>query len=985
MNESTSACPTDEELAQFVSSELETQRAEPIRDHLDDCDSCRAAMLAMVRGSTSASGSFEAKGFSSTPSPGTKIGRFTLDTLLGSGSMGLVFTAHDPELDRSVAIKILRGDDVDEQQTNRMVQEARAMARVRHPHVVTIYDVGRDGDVIFIAMERIRGETFRARTAQGATPVRTALGWLAQAGRGLGAVHAAGLLHRDFKPDNVFVETADNRVVVGDFGLAAHVDRRADSSTDTGSSSTGRSSIPRIDVSRWAGTPAYMAPEQMRNEAIDRRADIFAFGVTAWEMLTGARPFVGATVPAIEDSIAAGARWPSSAPAVPAPVIRMLERCVSYDAAKRPSSIDQVVAVLEAARQPKRLSRRWLRISGAIGIVAVAATTVLAIHARRERHAIIAAARCDAEQPVPWLTKRAEWIRRASSTLSPYVRDSVVALMDQRAQQWPVEAAHACLRDPVVQQAWRLCRTRLERREHEMLDLALEQSWRDDRPLLTFIEGLEQPSYCGSKQASEDAVANSTLHSDQARTTFENGLRILARADAVAALGKRAEVAPLLAQAQVAAAAISPSGLDAEVGLAIAKLMPPAATVELTKLDQDITIAAERSGQASLVARAWLNMVNSSTELVLDERAVDQALTQADWAISRLGDPPRLRAQWDDRAASIEWNRGQRDKARKDFALAAALSTSDPWLERYNHRKLSRLMARLKSPAEALPAYEELIADQKLMDETDARSKSDIYVNYALVLYQIGKNTESIAQLDRARDLLRGVVPDDDPRVFDIDITRATSMTAVNEGSETLALIEHDLPLIKAKLGPDHLLVAQAYDAETTAYMLLGRFEDAVKSSDLASEILRRRLGPQASALVVSRQRGIQARMNLPGDLHHVETMYKQLLDDAEVTFGANTAEWAQLVGPYATLLIDLGEREAARQMMERVVTILTTPNTDPPNTAQSQFLLATLVEPTDHKRAVELAATAKAVWTNAPEYADQLKIVGAWLQQHNH
>ena len=418
------------------------------------------------------------------------------------------------------------------------------------------------------------------------------------------------------------------------------------------------------------------------------------------------------------------------------------------------------------------------------------------------------------------------------------------------------------------------------------------------------------------------------------------------------------------------------------MGLAKATLTPPASSVELSKLLQDATVAAERSGQASLVARAWLNMLNSSTEIVLDERSVDQALTQADWAISRLGDPPRLRAQWDDRAGATAWNRGHREEARRDFMLSAALSTSDPWLKRFNRSNLSRLAGVITGPADSVPGYAALVADNQMMDDMDARSRSDIHYLYALSLYQVGRAADAVAQQNQARDLLRGVVPDDDPRLFDIDTNLATALASNNQPKDAIALMEHDLPLINKILGPDHLLAGRAYDAEANADLMLSDFTAAIKHSDRAVEILSQRLGRQSGECLVSRQRALEARRRVPGDHHSLVAPAAEMVADAEKTFGAGSYEWGQMVGPYGSLLLEVGEKAKAIEVMEHVVAVMTEKNVDPANTAQDQLFLAILVAPTDKKRAIALAEAAQEAWKTRADFKEQLNQVDSWLRE---
>jgi len=275
---------------------------------------------------------------------------------LGEGGMGAVFRAYDPDLDRKVALKILKpshrallGDD------ELLVREAQALAKLNHPNVVAVHEVGRVGDrdatasraSVFIAMEFVEGSDLDAWAgglpAPGRARYRQALEKLVQAGNGLAAAHDAGLVHRDFKPKNVLVGN-DGRVRVADFGLA-HVGASDDSSSDDPASTV-------------AGTPAYMAPEQRDGAAASARADQFSFCLTAWEVLFASRPWSSAT-PWLDERI----RPPSDRSSTARHLHRVLARGLSLEPAQRH---DDMRALLDALRHdPVRAQRRWLVLGGA--------------------------------------------------------------------------------------------------------------------------------------------------------------------------------------------------------------------------------------------------------------------------------------------------------------------------------------------------------------------------------------------------------------------------------------------------------------------------------------------------------------------------------------------------------------------------------------------------------------------------------------------
>jgi serine/threonine protein kinase/Flp pilus assembly protein TadD len=251
--------------------------------------------------------------------PGTLnkvLGRYVVSQRLGHGGMGVVYAAYDPELDRKIAIKLISPVLSDSAPASegraRLLREAQAMARLSHPNVIAVYDVGAFGDQVFIAMEYVEGITLSQWLAERKRDWREVLSILVQAGRGLAAAHAAGILHRDFKPDNVLVGD-DGRARVVDFGLAraAHAAGRPDAELpDDGtgaaravSARAGILSVAVTEPGKLMGTPAYMAPEQLMGEPVDARTDQFSFCVALYQAFYGELPFSAETVTALLDQM----------------------------------------------------------------------------------------------------------------------------------------------------------------------------------------------------------------------------------------------------------------------------------------------------------------------------------------------------------------------------------------------------------------------------------------------------------------------------------------------------------------------------------------------------------------------------------------------------------------------------------------------------------------------------------------------------------
>jgi Tol biopolymer transport system component len=347
------ACPDPEVIQALVIGSIDPARREDVTVHMESCDVCRETVVSLVGDGPRAR----------LPTAGDKVGRYLIERRIGAGAMGVVFAARDPDLDRPVALKLLRDQlGSGEEREARLVREAQALARVRHPNVVAVHDIGTWNDRVFVAMELVEGATLRAWLGERAPTWREIVSTLIEAGRGLVAAHEVGVIHRDFKADNVLV--AETRVAVTDFGLA----RLAEAQEDIALAAT--SAVPALAVTQTGallGTPAYMAPEQMSGDRIGPAADQFAFCVAAWEALYGQRPFAGKSLPELRGAIAAGRFAPLPGKSrVPRSVRQALVRGL----AARPEERHRSMAALLALLAPRRRAP-WIAAAAAVAIAAI--------------------------------------------------------------------------------------------------------------------------------------------------------------------------------------------------------------------------------------------------------------------------------------------------------------------------------------------------------------------------------------------------------------------------------------------------------------------------------------------------------------------------------------------------------------------------------------------------------------------------------------
>jgi len=324
------ACLDDDAIAAYAAHTLSDGERARVEEHLSSCELCLTLACAAARSDDG-----------ERPGP-RRFGRYEVREMLGEGAMGSVFVAHDPQLDRRVAVKVVRSDRARSTAAHeRLLREAKAMAQVRHPNVVAVFDAGELDDGVFIAMELVDGETLRRWLARAPRSWSEITRAFVQAGRGLAAAHARGIVHRDFKPDNVLVER-DGRVCVTDFG-----------------------------VEEILGTPKYQSPEQAAGAALDARTDQYSFGVAAWEALYGEAP---------------AAEPPRGSP-VPGTVARVLRRALARDPSQRWASMTALVDALDWAARP-RGGRIALFAAGAAALTVAAVAVTARVVQRRDEHVV---------------------------------------------------------------------------------------------------------------------------------------------------------------------------------------------------------------------------------------------------------------------------------------------------------------------------------------------------------------------------------------------------------------------------------------------------------------------------------------------------------------------------------------------------------------------------------------------------------------------
>jgi serine/threonine-protein kinase len=400
------ACLSDEEVLAFLEGALGGPAAAAALEHLDGCADCRAlvAESSQYESRDGVPTRTPTQREPGTPTPprrrsipdlaaGTEVGRYLVEGPLGAGAGGAVHRARDPQLKRAVALKIvpvLRASPEDDQATAqaRVLREAEAMARLQHPNVVAVFDAGVYQDRVFIVMELVEGETLAEWLKRGGHDWRAILAAFVEAGRGLHAAHAAGLVHRDFKPGNVLVG-ADARVRVTDFGLARPPGMvRGPGAPPVPPPPAGSGSVSSDGVlTAVAGTPYFMAPEQFAEGVATPRSDQYSFAVALFAALYGYHP--------VEDGRGVDAAV-ALRPDIPADLHRALVPALAEDPERRYPTVADLLSALEAARAradaPARTRRAPLGL--ALAVAALGTLALIALRAPRGRDAAMATGVC---------------------------------------------------------------------------------------------------------------------------------------------------------------------------------------------------------------------------------------------------------------------------------------------------------------------------------------------------------------------------------------------------------------------------------------------------------------------------------------------------------------------------------------------------------------------------------------------------------------
>jgi tetratricopeptide (TPR) repeat protein/predicted Ser/Thr protein kinase len=569
--------------------------------------------------------------------PGEAVGRYRLIECVGRGAMGSVFAAYDPQLDRRVALKVLHDvphDDV-------LLAEARTLARLSHPNVIGVFDVGRT----FVAMEFVVGRTLRQWVKDHEGDSARVLAAFVDAGRGLAAAHAAGIVHRDFKPENVLVGD-DGRVRVGDFGLARPLSAPALDGI------TSPSGVESTLATRQAGTPAYMAPELFLGRAADARSDAFAFCVALWEALFGARPFAGRTIAELMSSI--GESVPEPPSGADAAVVAALRRGLDPDPARRFPDMNALLLALA----PVERRATWRPIA-ALGLAGGVIAAVL--------WARPSVPTCETDWPA-WTPEVRGEIDAAIGEVDVQKASTIAAALTSDLDAFA--AAHGQLRTQICAlrrtDALRAAEAEacLLRLRHDA-DALVEVMRHPDREVVLAAprlrEVLADPQACLARRetARDPLDAQQFARAEPVRTE-------LARARMLMRAGRIDDAEALSAAAAAKVEALGDPAVQAEAALLRGELADERGESEDARRSYHDALAwATRAQDRRLAAAAWIELIYCEGYLLGDEPAAELAILQSEAELLALGGDEELETRRLARMSPAYFQMGKLVQARE--------------------------------------------------------------------------------------------------------------------------------------------------------------------------------------------------------------------------------------------------------------------------------------------------------------------------------
>lgn len=817
---------------------------------------------------------------------GMTLGRYQLREPIGEGGMGKVWSAHDPALGRMVAIKLLRSASSPEGDL-RLRREAQVMAKLVHPNVIRVYDVGVASVGEFVAMELVVGGTLKDWLAREKRSVVDIIDVFAAAGRGLSAAHKAGLVHRDFKPSNVLVSD-DGRVLVTDFGLARIASESGGAGSEPGSvPHESPDAITREGA--LVGTPAYMAPEQLERGTVDARADQFSFCIAVWEALYGAPPFPRDSTQTFLAAVKAGRITEPTTAQVPAPVRAALERGLAAKPSARFPSMPELLDAIDVVSRRRR--RRNVTIAGAGGGAVIAAA--IAIGAMATEQGDVCAVRSDRFAGVWDANVRTRLERAVDSLKKPFAHRAFTVIaehLDQTRAAWEAMRRDSCeatrVRKEQSDTALDLRTACLDRKFEEvksfvatlatpdgaLLEKALENvTTVGDVSLCADVVGLGRRAPLPADPKRRLAIVELDTEIAKQRAVSESG-RVLPPkiSDDLVSRAKQLGYAPTTAAALYVAASDRFVASDFERARSLyeeAMLQAESAGDDLLRHQIEVQLAS--------VTGAWLE------DFAEGRRHVERALAVLD----RLGDQPLRRAQVIGQESSIVWRHG-------DFQHARQLA-------------------------------EEALAITQRVAPTGIDHANALY-RLAVVLNDLDEPQESLKLCNQAIDIVTKLYGPDHPKIANFLNTRGGDYRRMGKHALAKADYERALAIYRASTGDDSIEAAYIFSNLATLADKEGDHESAIANHKKTIAIYERKFGPVHSRTLIANER-LATVLSHAGRKDEAKALFEHVLDVERTHLGENHTFTANTHFYYAKHLDENGEPEQALPHLDAALRILST------------------------------------------------------------
>ncbi|MEM9462837.1 MAG: serine/threonine-protein kinase [Myxococcota bacterium] len=859
------------------------------------------------------------------PPQATQIGRFVVLERVGMGGMGIVYAAYDPQLDRRIALKVMRDDLVRSRRTRQqgqLLREARAMAKLSHPNVVAVYDAGTIDGQVFVAMEFVEADTLRQWMAQERSTAER-LRIFEQAGRGLATAHAAGLVHRDFKPENVLVPR-EGAVRVTDFGIARAID--PDGAARSGLAWPAyRSGMAGVSFAA-AGTPPYMSPQQMRGEAVDARADQWAFCVALYEAFAGHRPFDGDAL----RQLARGEPVPvppmPDGTAVPARVLAAIERGLAVEPEERFADMPALLAMLE----PSGRSRGPWVAAVVGGLVTVGG---LALMRTAEPTCPRAISQLSGVWDAPTRRRTAESLGAASPALGADAWQRIEPMIDAHVEQWLDLRQSSCraAEDGML--------------SSELLDLRI--ACLDDRhgELRALVDTLGQ----ADPEIVSHAVESTLRLTPLTRCVDPKILRELtpprprqelreasgqlrARVDHARALrraGKAAEGLALVDPAVAEAEALGEPGVSIEARLERGRIR-----AELADRDgaiEDFDAVIEQGGEAR-----YLQAVAEASVALVDVVGVDLARVEAGLDLARVasvaislgGGDTLMRSRLQLARGRVLYlagrtGQGQQATQRGLEALSGPRASERARLEQASELRLLAKLALARDDHARGQEYarrSRVIFEQLLGPEHPQVAAT--LAHSAAAALRTGAIDEAREQFERAAQIQRRAYGEAHPVYGRTIGNLGSAKRAGGDRQGALDSYRRSVEILERSLGADDPRVGSLWINIGGTEADLGHNEAAERAYQRGLKALRASVGeehPQTALALANMGRLELAR----GDVEAARRALRRALEIRERRLGPAHIETARSRGSLADALAAAGELDAAAEAYQQVLAVL--------------------------------------------------------------